>query len=49
MKRGKTNAADAYAICEAVTWPTKRFVAVQSVDQRAALMLHKTRDLLVRQ
>lgn len=49
MKRGKTDAADAEAICEAVTRPTMRFVAVKSVDQQAVLMLHKTRDLLVRQ
>ena len=49
VKRGKTDAADAEAICEAVTRPTMRFVAVKSVDQQAVLMLHKTRDLLVRQ
>lgn len=49
VKRGKTDAADAEAICEAVTRPTMRFVAVKTVDQQAALMLHKTRDLLVRQ
>ena len=49
VKRGKTDAADAEAICEAVTRPTMRFVAVKSVDQQAVLMLHKTRDLFVRQ
>jgi transposase len=49
VKRGKTDAADAEAICEAVTRPTMRFVAVKSVEQQAMLMLHKTRDLLVRQ
>ena len=49
VKRGKTDAADAEAICEAVTRPTMRFVAVKTPDQQAALMLHKTRDLLVRQ
>ena len=49
VQRGKTDAADADAICEAVTRPTMRFVAVKSVDQQAVLMLHKTRDLLVRQ
>ena len=48
VKRGKTDAADAKAICEAVTRPTMRFVAVKSVDQQAVLMLHKTRNLLVR-
>lgn len=49
VKRGKTDAADAEAICEAVTRPTMRFSAVKSPDQQAVLMLHKTRDLLVRQ
>lgn len=49
VKRGKTDAGDAAAICEAVTRPNMRFVAVKSVDQQAALSLHRTRDLLVRQ
>jgi transposase len=49
IKRGKTDAADAEAICEAVTRPTMRFVAVKTTEQQAVLMLHKTRDLLVRQ
>lgn len=49
VKRGKTDAADAEAICEAVTRPTMRFVAVKSMEQQGVLMLHKTRDLLVRQ
>ena len=49
VKRGKTDAADAEAICEAVTRPTMRFVPVKSVEQQAVLMLHRTRDLLVRQ
>lgn len=49
VKRGKTDAADVEAICEAVTRPTMRFVAVKSEEQQAALMLHKTRDLLVLQ
>ena len=49
VKRGKTDAADAEAICEAVLRPTMRFVAVKTVDQQAVLMPHKARDLLVRQ
>jgi transposase len=49
VKRGKTDASDAAAICEAVTRPTMRFVAVKSEDQQAVLMLHKARELLVRQ
>ncbi len=42
-------ANEAEAICEAVTRPTMRFVAVKSREQQGVLMLHKTRDLLVRQ
>ena len=49
VKRGKTDAADAEAICEAVTRPTIRFVPIKSAEQQAVLMLHRTRDLLVRQ
>ena len=49
VKRGKTDAGDAEAICEAVTRPTMRFVPVKSVEQQAALALHRTRDLLVKQ
>lgn len=49
VKRGKNDAVDAEAICEAVTRPTMRFVAVKSADQQSILMLRRTRDLLVRQ
>jgi len=49
VKRGKTDAADAEAICEAVTRPTMRFVPVKSAEQQAALLDHKARDFLVRQ
>lgn len=49
VKRGKTDAADAEAICEAVTRPTMRFVPIKSTEQQAVLMLHRTRELLVRQ
>lgn len=49
VKRGKTDAADAEAICEAVTRKTMRFVPVKSADQQAAAMVLKARDLLVRQ
>jgi len=49
VKRGKTDAADAEAICEAVTRTTMRFVSVKTVEQQAVLMLHKSRDLMVRQ
>ena len=37
------------AICEAVTRPSMRFVPIKSADQQALLMLHRTRDLLIRQ
>jgi transposase len=49
VKRNKTDAADAEAIAEAVTRPTMRFVSVKSAEQQAALMLHRTREPLVRQ
>jgi len=49
VKRGKTDAGDAEAICEAVTRPTMRFVAIKSPEQQAALALHRTRDLFVKQ
>ncbi len=49
VKRGKSDAADAAAICEAVTRPTMRFVEVKSPEQQAILALHRTRDLIVRQ
>jgi transposase len=49
VKRGKTDAADAEAICEAVTRPTMRFVPIKNVEQQAAAMLLRTRELLVRQ
>jgi transposase len=48
-KRGKSDAIDAEAICEAVTRPTMRFVPIKSAEQQSIVMLHRTRDLLVRQ
>ena len=49
VKRGKNDANDAEAICEAVTRPTMRFVAVKSREQQSALSIHRARDLLVKQ
>lgn len=49
VKRGKTDAADAGAICEAVTRPSMRFVPVKTDEQQGTLMMHRTRDFLVRQ
>ncbi len=49
VKRSKNDAADAAAVCEAVTRPSMRFVPVKTIDQQAALMLHRCRDLLIRQ
>ena len=49
VKRGKNDAADAEAICEAVTRPTMRFVEIKTPEQQAVLMLHRTRQLFVRQ
>jgi transposase len=49
VKSQKNDAADAEAICEAVQRPTMRFVPIKTTDQQAALMLHRTRELLIRQ
>jgi len=49
VKRQKNDAADAEAICEAVCRPTMRFVPLKSAEQQAVLVLHRARDLLIRQ
>jgi len=49
VKRNKNDMADAEAICEAVTRPTMRFVEVKTPEQQSVLMLHRTRQLFVRQ
>jgi transposase len=46
VRRQKNDAADAAAICEAVTRPSMRFVPIKTEDQQAALMLHRARSLL---
>jgi transposase len=49
VKRGKTDAADAEAICEAVTRPMMRLVPVKSCEQQAAPSMHRAHNLLVKQ
>ena len=49
VKRNKTDAADAEAICEAVTRPTMRFVPIKTEEQQANGVVFRARDLLVRQ
>lgn len=49
VKSQKNDAADAEAICEAVQRPSMRFVPIKSADQQSVLLLHRTRDLLIRQ
>lgn len=49
VRRQKNDAADAEAICEAVTRPTMRFVPIKSADRQGVLVLHRARELLVRQ
>jgi len=49
VKRSKNDANDAAAICEAVTRPSMRFVPTKSEQQQSGLMLHRGRQLLVRQ
>src|SRR5271165_3965828 len=43
VKRGKNDAADAEAICEAVTRPTMRVVGVKTVEQQSTMTLHRVR------
>jgi transposase len=49
VKRGKNDAVDAAAVCEAVTRPSMRVVPVKTEEQQSALMMHRARELLVRQ
>jgi len=49
VKRGKNDAADAEALCEAASRPTMRFVPVKTADRQAGLMLAGARERLVRQ
>ena len=49
VKRGKTDASDAAAICEAVTRPSMSFVPVKGVEQQGLSMLHSARSQLIGQ
>jgi transposase len=49
VKRNKHDMADAEAICEAVRRPSMRFVPVKTAEQQSALMMHRARELLIRQ
>ena len=49
VKRQKNDAADAEAICEAVTRPTMRFVEIKTCEQQGTLVLHRVRLMLTRQ
>jgi transposase len=49
VKRNKNDAADAEAICEAVTKANMRFVATKTPEQQSGLVLHRTRHLFIRQ
>lgn len=49
VRRNKNDAADAAAICEAVSRPSMRFVAIKSEEQQAAAGIHKVRELLMKQ
>jgi transposase len=49
VKRQKNDAADAEAICEAVTRPTMRFVEIKSPEQQSVMVLHRVRMMLMRQ
>ena len=49
VRRNKNDAADAAAICEAVSRPTMRFVTVKTAAQQAASGVHKVREMLLKQ
>jgi transposase len=49
VKRQKNDMADAEAICEAVTRPTMRFVETKTCEQQSVLILHRVRQMQVRQ
>ena len=49
VKRQKNDATDAEAICEAVTRPSMRFVETKTTDQQSLLVLHRTRQLFLKQ
>jgi transposase len=49
VKRGKNDAVDAGAICEAMSRPGMRFVSIKSAEQQAALSVLRARDLLIKQ
>ncbi len=49
VKRQKNDATDAEAICEAVTRANMRFVETKTPEQQSCLMLHRTRQLFIRQ
>jgi len=49
VRRQKNDAADAAGICEAVTRPSMRFISLRTLENQAALIHHKTREMLVAQ
>jgi transposase len=49
VRRNKSDRADAAAICEAVGRPSMRFVPVKNATQQAGLVVHRVRDVLIRQ
>ena len=49
VRRNKNDAADAAAICEAVSRPSMRFVPIKTVEQQADAVAHKTRQILIKQ
>jgi transposase len=49
VKSNKNDAADAEAICEAMTRPNMRFVPIKSAQQQEVLVIHRVREMLIRQ
>jgi transposase len=49
VQRGKSDALDAEAICEAVRRRTMRFATIKTTEQQSVLTLHRSREILVKQ
>jgi transposase len=49
VRRNKNDAADAWAICEAVSRPAMRFVPIKTIEQQADAVAHKARQMLIKQ
>jgi len=49
VRRQKNDRADAAAICEAVSRPSMRYATIKTIEQQGVQILHRSRDIIVRQ